>query len=210
MPRKHKDTRPITDSIMLKKFLDKLKSEGEMGERNYAIFQTGKVTCLRVSDVLALKKDQVFDKRGRVKKEVFTKDKKTKKQNRLYLTPVRDVLEDYYEWLQDYEKKHPYKKLASSEWLFPSSRYLGENKPIAENTYYRICHKIGLKLGVDWIGSHTMRKTGAFIIYEQTGHNIGFVSHLLNNSSEAMTFRYLGFEEERKEALLDQINFNRV
>ena len=56
MPRKHKDTRPITDSIMLKKFLDKLKSEGEMGERNYAIFQTGKVTCLRVSDVLALKK----------------------------------------------------------------------------------------------------------------------------------------------------------
>ena len=34
MTRKHKDTRPITDSIMLNKFLDKLKNEGEMGETN--------------------------------------------------------------------------------------------------------------------------------------------------------------------------------
>ena len=119
-------------------------------------------------------------------------------------------MEDYYVWLQDYEAKHPYKKLASSEWLFPSSRRLGFNKPIRENTYYRICHQVGLELGVDWIGSHTMRKTGAVMIYEQTGHNIGFVSHLLNHSSESMTLRYLGFEEERKEALLDQINFNRI
>ena len=101
-------------------------------------------------------------------------------------------------------------KLASSEWLFPSSRRLGFNKPIRENTYYRICHQVGLELGVDWIGSHTMRKTGAVMIYEQTGHNIGFVEHLLNHSSEAMTLRYLGFEEERKEELLDQINFNKI
>ena len=42
-----------------------------MGERNYAIFQLGKVTCLRVSDVLALKKSQVFDAGGRVKKDVL-------------------------------------------------------------------------------------------------------------------------------------------
>lgn len=33
MPRKHKDTRPITDSIMLNKFLNKLRSEGSMGEK---------------------------------------------------------------------------------------------------------------------------------------------------------------------------------
>ena len=50
MTKKHKDTRPITDTIFLNKFLNKLKSEGEMGERNYTIFQVGKVTCLRVSD----------------------------------------------------------------------------------------------------------------------------------------------------------------
>ena len=210
MTKKHKDTRPITDTIFLNKFLNKLKSEGEMGERNYTIFQVGKVTCLRVSDVLALKKSQVFDTGGRGKKDAYIVDKKTKKQSRLYLAPVRDILEDYYVWLQNYETKHPYKKLASSEWLFPSSRRLGFNKPIRENTYYRICHQVGLELGVDWIGSHTMRKTGAVMIYEQTGHNIGFVEHLLNHSSEAMTLRYLGFEEERKEELLDQINFNKI
>lgn len=109
MTKKHKDTRPITDTIFLNKFLNKLKSEGEMGERNYAIFQLGKVTCLRVSDVLALKKSQVFDAGGRVKKDAYIIDKKTKKQNHLYLTPVRDVLEDYYVWLQDYEKSIPIK-----------------------------------------------------------------------------------------------------
>lgn len=53
---KHKDTRPITDPIILKNFLKHLREDSSMGERNYAIFQTGKATLLRVSDVLALKK----------------------------------------------------------------------------------------------------------------------------------------------------------
>ena len=108
---KHKDTRPITDPIILKKFLKHLREDTSMGERNYAIFQTGKATLLRVSDVLALKKNDVFQANGRVKKNAYIVDKKTKKPNRLYLTPVRDVLEDYYDWLQEYEKKHPYTKI---------------------------------------------------------------------------------------------------
>ncbi len=98
---KHKDTRPITDPIILKKFLKHLREDTSMGERNYAIFQTGKATLLRVSDVLALKKNDVFQANGRVKKNAYIVDKKTKKPNRLYLTPVSDVLEDYYDTLQE-------------------------------------------------------------------------------------------------------------
>lgn len=186
---KHKDTRPITDPIILKKFLKHLREDTSMGERNYAIFQTGKATLLRVSDVLALKKNDVFQANGRVKKNAYIVDKKTKKPNRLYLTPVSDVLEDYYDWLQEYEKKHPYTKLFSSEWLFPSSRRLGEDVPIRENSFYRICYQTGLKIGVNWIGSHSMRKTGAFMVYQQTNHNTALVMKMLNHSSEAMTLR---------------------
>ncbi len=196
---KHKDTRPITDPIVLRKFLKHLKEDSSMGERNYAIFQTGKATLLRVSDVLALKKSDVFQDNGRVKKNAFIVDKKTKKQNRLYLNPVRGVLEDYYDWLQAYQEKHPYKKLFTSQWLFPSSRRLGEDEPIRENSFYRICHQTGLKIGVNWIGSHSMRKTGAFMVYQQTNHNTALVMKLLNHSSEGMTLRYLGLEQERRE-----------
>ncbi|MEK3679839.1 site-specific integrase, partial [Lactobacillus crispatus] len=60
----------------------------------------------------------------------------------------------------------------------------------------------------NWIGSHSMRKTGAFMVYQQTNHNTALVMKMLNHSSEAMTLRYLGLEQERREALLDQVNFN--
>lgn len=60
--------KPIKDSNILEEVENSLRNDFETGERNYAIFQTGKATLLRVSDVLALKKSDVFDEDGRVKK----------------------------------------------------------------------------------------------------------------------------------------------
>ena len=32
--------------------------------------------------------------------------------------------------------------------------------------------KVGNPLEINYLGTHTMRKTGAYRVYEQTGHNI--------------------------------------
>lgn len=197
--------KPIKDSWVLKAVEDTLLNDFATGRRNYTIFQKGKATLLRVSDVLRLKKSDVFDQRGRVKRNAYIIDKKTKKHNVLYLRPVQRDLETYYDWLEDYQKKNPDQSVFFSPWLFPS--FTHPEKHIDERRYYMIMHKVGQKLHINYLGTHTMRKTGAYRVYEQSHHNIALVMKLLNHSSEQMTLAYLGLDQESREHILDTIDF---
>ena len=47
---------PIKDSNVLKMVQDTLLASFRAGRRNYTVFQVGKATLLRVSDVMTLKK----------------------------------------------------------------------------------------------------------------------------------------------------------
>ncbi|MBA1393525.1 site-specific integrase [Lactobacillus sp. XV13L] len=197
--------KPIKDSNVLEQVKNCLLERFDTGRRNYTIFQVGKATLLRVSDVLRLKKSDVYDRHGRVKRNAYTIDKKTKKHNVLYLRPIERDLEDYYDWLEQYELKHPGQAVFQSEWLFPSMSRPG--KHIDERRYYMIMHRVGEILNINYLGTHTMRKTGAYRVYEQSHHNIALVMKLLNHSSEKMTLEYLGLDQEAREHLLDSIDF---
>ena len=88
MSNKTKIVKPIKDAWVLKSVQDSLKKDFDTGMRNFTIFQVGKATLLRVSDVLKLKKSDVYDYDGQIKRNAYTIDKKTKKHNVLYLKPV--------------------------------------------------------------------------------------------------------------------------
>lgn len=197
--------KPIKDSWVLRSVQESLLKDFDLGCRNYTIFQTGKATLLRVSDVLRLKKSDVYDERGRVKKNAYIIDKKTKKPNTLYLNPIMQDLETYYDWLEKWQKENPTQTVFYSPWLFPS--FKRPEKHIDERRYYMIMYKVGKKLNIDYLGTHTMRKTGAYRVYEQTNHNIALVMKLLNHSSEDMTLAYLGLDQETREHILDTIDF---
>ncbi|MDN6390249.1 MAG: site-specific integrase, partial [Lactococcus lactis] len=62
---------PIKDSNILKMVQDTLLDSFRAGRRNYTIFQVGKATLLRVSDVMKLKKTDVFNLDGTVKQTAF-------------------------------------------------------------------------------------------------------------------------------------------
>jgi len=172
------------------------------GRRNYTVFQVGKATLLRVSDVLALKYADVFASDGRVQSHVLIHDKKTGKPNELYLEPVSDDLKVYYNWLES--------NGIHSEWLFPSlkKQNINTDTHINERQFYRIMQKVGDLLGIDYLGTHTMRKTGAYMVYQQSGHDIALVMDLLNHSSQKMTLKYLGLDRETKERKLRRVNFD--
>lgn len=206
MNKKAKIVKPIKDAWVLKSVQDCLRDKFETGERNYTIFQVGKATLLRVSDVLKLKKSDVYDYDGSVKRNAYTIDKKTKKRNVLYLKPVVKDLQEYYDWLERWQKEHPNEQVFTSEWLFPS--FTHPEKHIDRKRYYMIMHRVGEFLNIPYLGTHTMRKTGAFKVYEQTNHNIGLVMKLLNHSSEEVTLTYLGLDQETREHILDTINFD--
>ncbi|MCU4665884.1 tyrosine-type recombinase/integrase [Leuconostoc mesenteroides] len=104
---------------------------------------------------------------------------------------------DYYDWLQQQN--------LISEWLFPSIQH--PERHITEKQFYKVMAKVGDLLGINYLGTHTMRKTGAYRVYMQSNYNIGLVMQLLNHSSEAMTLTYLGLDQASRETILDQINF---
>lgn len=188
---------PIKDKNILHEVQDTLLNNFKAGRRNYTIFQVGKATLLRVSDVLALRRSQIFEDDGTIKRNAYIVDKKTGKANTLYLRPVEEDLKKYFKWLQE-------EKL-NSEWLFPSIKH--PERHITEKQYYKVMAKVGDLLSLPYLGTHTMRKTGAYMVYEQSHYNIGLVMSLLNHSSEEMTLKYLGLDQVSKEKILDTINF---
>lgn len=199
---------PIKDSQILHQVLETLRDDFKYGRRNYTIFQVGKATLLRVSDVISLKKSDVFDDQDQIMKNAYIVDKKTKKQNTLYLRPAKTDLLVYQNWLMKYQMQHPDVKVYDSPWLFPS--FANPDKHISGHTYYEIMQKVGDLLGLNYLGTHTMRKTGAYRVYEQSNHNIGLVMKLLNHSSEAVTLNYLGLDQETREMILDNIDFGEL
>lgn len=52
---------PIKDSNILHEVEDTLLNNFKAGRRSYTIFQVGKATLLRVSDVLALRRTEIFN-----------------------------------------------------------------------------------------------------------------------------------------------------
>ncbi|MCM6827822.1 site-specific integrase [Leuconostoc mesenteroides] len=188
---------PIKDTNVLKNVQDTLLNSFRAGRRNYTIFQLGKATLLRVSDVMQLQKADVFNADGTIKQNTFIHDQKTGKANTLYLKPVHADLLAYYDWLQQQN--------LVSEWLFPSIQH--PERHITEKQFYKVMAKVGDLLGINYLGTHTMRKTGAYRVYMQSNYNIGLVMQLLNHSSEAMTLTYLGLDQASRETILDQINF---
>ena len=189
---------PIKDSNVLKMVQDTLLDSFRAGRRNYTIFQVGKATLLRVSDVMKLKKSDVFNSDGSIKSTAFIHDKKTGKANTLYLKPVQQDLLIYHDWMVQQN--------LNSEWLFPST-----SRPvrhITEKQFYKGMAHVGDLLGIStYLGTHTIRKTGAYRVYTQSNYNIGLVMHLLNHSSEAMTLTYLDLDQASHETILDQIDF---
>lgn len=188
---------PIKDSNVLKEVQNTLLHNFKAGQRNYTIFQVGKATLLRVSDVMKLRWTDVFNENGNVRQNAFIHDQKTGKANLLYLKPVQTDLLAYQAWLQE---NH-----LASDWLFPSIQH--PDRHITEKQFYKVMSKVGDLLGIDYLGTHTMRKTGAYRVYTQSNYNIGLVMHLLNHSSEAMTLAYLGLDQASQETMLDQIDF---
>ena len=116
---------PIKDSNVLKMVQDTLLDSFRAGRRNYTIFQVGKATLLRVSDVMKLKKSDIFNLDGTVKQTAFIHDQKTGKANRFHPSSTNKrivyfsfskfdkeffhILEPIGKWLCDRHEYHGHK-----------------------------------------------------------------------------------------------------
>ncbi|WP_191556433.1 site-specific integrase [Metabacillus idriensis] len=164
---------PIRDPEMIFFIKRYLK---EQNDRNYMLFVTGINSGLRISDILPLK---VID----AKRSYFNIiEIKTNKKKRIDMTPqLQREFKKYIEGKED----HVY--------LFKSRE--GLNKPIGRSQAYKILRKAAEYVGLDDIGTHTLRKTFGYHLYKQTG-DVALLQKILNHSDPAFTLRYIGIDQD--------------
>ena len=163
---------PITDKKQLADMKEALMMSGY---RNFVLFEVGINTGLRVSDLLTLK---VKDVRGKIHLNIT--EGKTKKKKQFYIQHISDVIDKYTRNMDD------------EDWLFPSRK---GDKAISRVQAYNILNKCADMVGLEHIGTHTMRKTFGYWYYKQT-KDVAYLMKIFNHSSQAVTLRYIGIEQE--------------
>ncbi|EGP4922511.1 MULTISPECIES: site-specific integrase [Enterococcus] len=187
MSQKVINVKPIKDKAVLNQFATELL-KNKHGQRDYTIFVFGIFTGLRISDILNLK---VSDVKGKLKADIV--EKKTGKKRTLNLMQLTNQIIKYLDEEHDGE----------SEWLFPSPR--DSNKPLSTHQYYKIMQKTAEMLDLDYIGTHSLRKTFGYTYYKKT-KDLSSLMKILNHSSQSVTLRYIGIEEEELQSSLDDFN----
>lgn len=134
---------PIRDKNKLEELKEELK---KTGTRNYLMFLTGLNSGMRVSDVVNLTRDNIRNEDGTMKDHIVVLEKKTNKAKRFPLVNgLRIEMEKYT------------KNMKAGEYLFESNK--GTNKPITTVQAYRIINNAANNIGLNEIGTHTMRKS---------------------------------------------------
>jgi integrase len=182
---------PIRD---IKKISEMKKVLKLRGERDALLFTIGINTALRISDLLTLTLGDVIDEQGEIVSIIILKEKKTGKTKRF---PINSSVKNA---ILAYIGVRRWEKL--SEPLFLSRR----GGSLSRWQARRILKEAGKSVGLEKIGTHSLRKTFGYHVYRKTGGDIGLVQKLLNHSTSENTLRYIGIDREKMDNTYLELN----
>jgi integrase len=182
--------------------------EGKGDTQELALLNTALDGLLRSSDLLKLKVSDVMDWKGKIKKEVDLKQKKTKKSHKIYLyEKARKSLD---KWIKESGKEE-------DDWLFsaPSNaRYAKHevrrynNTQMSYNYYVGLVKKWAFYLHIDplSVGTHTMRRTKARMMFLDK-ISIVVIKNLLGQDSIESTITYCGVTQQEAKDVSKKYDF---
>lgn len=173
---------PIRDQETIEAIKEYLMQQSH---RNYMLFVFGINTGLRIQDILKLK---VKDVTGEY---LVMNEMKTGKRKIMKITPV--LKREIKRYIAD---------MKPDDVLFPS-RQGGKNKPIKRDMAYKIMKKAANEFGLVDIGTHTLRKTFGYHMYQKT-KDITLVQNMLNHSDKSITMRYIGMDQDMMDAAMNR------
>ena len=189
---------PIRSTEDLEK-LKKYYTEVTSNERNQLLIIMGLNTALRISDILALKWDAVYDfDKKKIRTHIVLTEQKTGKTSTIYINKnIRKSLETYKEHLRVCKKA-----ARRYQYIF---RHTNKNTPISRVQAFRI-----IKEAADYsnipgtICCHSLRKTFGYHAWKQ-GASPVVLMNIFNHSSYQITKRYLGIEQDDRDMVFEQI-----
>lgn len=162
---------PIRDAEKLEHMKAVLKRKNY---RDYMLFVVGINTGLRISDLLQLKVGQTKNS------HIIITEGKTGKRKRfpinLYL---RELLDEYTIGMND------------DDYLFPSRK----GGYISRVQAYRILNEAAREVGLEEVGTHTLRKTFGYHHYQRY-KDVAMLQEIFNHSSPSITLRYIGINQD--------------
>lgn len=178
-----KVVQPIRDKEKIEEIKRILRHESY---RNYFLFVMGINTGLRISDLLSLRVKDV-----RNKTHIVIREKKTGNIRRFLINnALRQEIDEYTQGMND------------DDYLFKSER---GNKPIQRVQAYKIINRAAKKVGLEEIGTHTMRKTFGYHFYQRT-KDVAMLQEIFNHSAPSITLRYIGITQDEIDNSLKEFN----
>jgi integrase len=162
--------------------------------RYATIFNFGLNTGLRISDILPLKVSDILTRNGEFRDYLVINEKKTKKEKKIKLNDaLRKSLKKY---IKEYQ-------LGYQNYLFPSKKgsYIGRIQA------YRVLKEAAELFHIENFGTHSLRKTWGYWTYKMSKYNIGLIMDTFNHSSQSITLRYIGVNQDQKDELYSLVQF---
>lgn len=173
--------------------IDEMKSElRKNGTRDYLLFTFGINVGLRISDIIKLRVKDICNENFTVKSHLTIIEDKTNKVKRFKLNSMlTEELEQYV------------KNMSPDDYLFKSRK--GSNKPISRVQAYRILTDAATRIGLEDVGSHSLRKTFGYHFYQQT-KDVAILQQLFNHSSPSITLKYIGINQDTLDSAYDNFS----
>lgn len=186
---------PIRDRQELQNFSTYYKDE-KPNLRNNALVVLGLNTALRISDLLHLRWNDLYDfEKLCFRDHLLIKEQKTGKRKRIAINEkAREAMEMYF------NERNP----AEDEFIF--SKRTNPYKPLSRSQAYRIVKDdANHTTSEEAVSCHSLRKTFGYFAWQE-GVQPALLMDVFNHSSYAITKRYLGIEQDEKDLVYLNIN----
>jgi len=182
---------PIREKVKIKQMYQYLHGK----DPKYGlVFKFGLNTGLRISDILSLRVKDIFTANGEFRDYLVLKEKKTKKEKKIKLNNA------LRKRIQPYVREND---LSYNDYLFPSKK----GGHIGRIQAYRVLKEAAELVGIENFGTHSLRKTWGYWTYIMSKYNIGLIMDTFNHSSQSITLRYIGVNQDQKDELYSLVQF---
>lgn len=190
-----KTTQPIRSFDDLEK-MKKYYLFTHPNKRNYALIIAGLNTALRISDILKLRWEDVYNVDTMdFRQHIDISEKKTGKDTSICIN--NNLREALYMYMSDKVKKGSAIQELIKQYIFNGQK--SPDRPISRVQAFRIISKAAKECNIEHsVSCHSLRKTFGYHAWKQ-GISPALITSIYNHSSYKVTIRYLCIEQDDRD-----------